>query len=148
MPSPQTLIVETPPSGSHWRAARSVSTKDRKGQFISLPITPPRPVGLHTKLRFRYHLTGAAAMTVQIFDATVQDNRHLHLRDLKQKDWTTLYVDFSRESKRNDGTPNSQFAAGNLVDDIFFFLTGEGSDQGTLLIDEVVLYDAGSGALY
>ncbi|MCI0533894.1 MAG: hypothetical protein L0Z50_01560 [Verrucomicrobiales bacterium] len=140
-------IVETPPLGSYWRAARSVPTKDRKGQFISLQIAPPRPVSSHTKLRFRYHLTGSAAMTVQIFDATVQDNRHINLRDLKQKEWTTLYLDFSRDSKRNDGTTKSPFNAGNLVDDIFFFVTGPGSEEAALLIDEVVLYEADAGAL-
>jgi hypothetical protein len=35
------------------------------------------------------------------------------------------YLDFSRGSKRNDGTVNSQFTAGNLVDDIFFFSPGK-----------------------
>jgi hypothetical protein len=136
-------IIEKPPAGSYWRAARSVPRKDQPGQFISVQIAPPRPVGSHTKLRFRYHLTGAAAMTVQIFDATVQDNRQIPLRGLKQNEWTTLYLDFSRDSKRNDGTANSQFTAGNIVDDIFFFVTGEERDRAILLIDEVVLYDAG-----
>jgi hypothetical protein len=101
-------------------------------------------VGAHTKLRFRYHLTGATAMTVQIFDATVQDNRHLRLRDLKQNVWTTLCLDLSRDTRRNDGAANSPLAAGNLVDDIFFFVEGDGSKTATLHLDEVVLYDAGS----
>ena len=102
-------------------------------------------MGAHTKLRFRYHLTGASAVTVQIFDATVQDNRHIHMENLKQAEWTTTYLDFSREAKRNDGTANSPFAPGNLVDDLFFFLKGEGSDNATLFIDEVVLFDAANG---
>jgi hypothetical protein len=98
-------------------------------------------VGAHTKLGFRYFLTGATACTVQIFDATVQDNRHVRLTDLKQGEWTTLYLDFSKDSRRNDGTANSPFAAGNLVDDLFFFLEG-GSGNPTLFVDEVVLFDA------
>jgi hypothetical protein len=136
-------ILEQTPPGSYWRVARSVPRKDGRGQLISLPIAPPRPVGAHTKLRFRYHLTGTSAMTVQIFDATVQDNRHIQLRDLKQNEWTTLYLDFSRDARRNDGTANSPFTAGNLVDDIFFFPNGEANDQVVLLVDEVVLFDAG-----
>ncbi len=58
---------------------------DEGGQdrMISLQIEPPRPVGAKTKLRFRYHLTGASALTLQIFDATVQDNRHVRLNNLK-----------------------------------------------------------------
>lgn len=51
--------------------------------MISLQIEPPRPVGAKTKLRFRYHLTRASALTLQIFDATVQDNRHVRLNNLK-----------------------------------------------------------------
>lgn len=138
-------IVEQPPAGAFWRAARSIPRKSGRGRFISLAIQPPRPVGALTKLRFRYHLTGASTMTVQIFDATVQDNRHVNLRDLKQNEWTTLYVDLSRDSRRNDGTRDSPFAAGNLVDDIFFFLPPESGDQASLFVDEVVLFDASPG---
>ncbi|MCI0540682.1 MAG: hypothetical protein L0Z50_36240 [Verrucomicrobiales bacterium] len=131
-------IGENPPADAYWRAARSVAAKNGRQQMIVLPIAPPRPVGTHTKLRFRYHLTGASAMTVQIFDATVQDNRLLRLSNLKQGEWTTVYVDFTRDSNRNDGTRNSPFAAGNLVDDLFFFVQPE----ATLWVDEVVLFDA------
>ena len=102
-----------------------------------LGIAPPRPVGAHTKLRFRYHLTGGSTMTAQIFDATAQDNRHVNLAGLKQGEWTTQYVDFSRDSKRNDGT-DGPFVAGNLVDDLFFFV----DRNATLWVDEVVLFDA------
>ncbi len=135
-------IAETPPEGAFWRTARSVPRRDGP-QMVVLPITPPRPVGAHTKLRFRFHLTGASSLTVQIFDATVQDNRHIRLNDLKQGRWTSLYLDFSRNSRRNDGTPNSPFTAGNLVDDLFFFVEGEGAKTATLHVDEVVLFDAG-----
>jgi hypothetical protein len=75
----------------------------------------------------------------------VQDNRHVNLRGLTQGAWTTLYVDFSRESRRNDGTAPSPFAAGNKVDDLFFFVRSEGGDKVELFVDEVVLYDAGAG---
>src|SRR6185369_9329958 len=129
-------LVESPPAGAYWRAARSVPRKEGAGQFVSLPIEPPRPVGERTRLRFRYHLTGASAMTVQIFDATVQDNRHVQLSELKEDVWTTLYVDFTRDARRNDGTPNSPFTAGNLVDALFFFIEGDGAHKATLYLDE------------
>lgn len=83
-------------------------------------------------------------MTVQIFDATVQDNRHVVLRDLRENEWRTQYVDFSRDAKRNDGTVNSEFSAGNLVDDIFFFVpVAAGKEAPVLFVDEVVLFEAG-----
>ena len=137
-------IVERPPAGAYWRAARSVPRKDGQGQFIRLQIEPPRPVGQNTSLRFRYHLSGANAMTVQIFDATVQDNRHIRLGSLKENEWTTLYVDFSKDSRRNDGTSPSPFPAGHLVDDLFFFV-GNARERVVLFLDEVVLYDAAPG---
>jgi hypothetical protein len=139
-------LEEQPPVGAWWRAARNVPRKDGKGQFLRLQIEPPRPVGARTKLRFRYHLTGTNAMTVQIFPATVQDNRHVQLRNLKQEAWTTTYVDLSRDSRRNDGAPNSPFTAGNLVDDLFFFLPSDSGDRVRLFVDEVVLFDAASVA--
>ena len=80
-------------------------------------------------------------MTVQMFDATVQDNRHVRLSQLKQDIWATLYVDFARDARRNDGTPNSPFTAGNLVDALFFFVEGDGAQKAALYVDEVVLYD-------
>jgi hypothetical protein len=135
-------LAETLPVGAFWRAAKSVPRKNGAGPFIRIAITPPRPVGARTKLRFRYHLAGASAMTVQVFDATVQDNRQVRLSGLKQGKWTTAYLDFSRDSRRNDGTANSVFAAGNLVDDLFFFVEGDGARTATLFVDEVVLFDA------
>ena len=130
------------PADSYWLAARAVQRKDSQGKLISLPIDPPRAVGAHTKLRFRYCLTGSSALTVQIFDATVLDNRHINLTGLRRNQWTTVYLDFLRESKRNDGTLDSKLSAGHKVDDLFFFVAPEGSSPVNLLVDEVVLYDA------
>lgn len=99
----------------------------------------------HTKLRFRYHLTGATRLTVQVFDATDQDNRHVVLTDLKNDAWQTVYVDFTKDARRNDGG-ETPFAAGHVVDDLFFFVEPEGNKPVDLLIDEVVLFDAGSNS--
>jgi hypothetical protein len=129
------------PADSYSRVARAVPRKDGKGQWVRLQIEPPRPVGAHTKLRFRYHLSGAAALTVQVFDATDQDNRHVRLKGLRQGEWATVYVDFTRDGKRNDGK-DTPFAAGHTVDDLFFFVEPDGKDEVTLLVDEVILYDA------
>jgi hypothetical protein len=128
------------PPDSYWRVAKAIPRAAGREKWLRLQIEPPRPVGERTRLRFRYHLKGRAALTVQIFDATVQDNRHIRLADLKEGTWTTLYLDFSRDSRRNDGSPGT-FAAGNKVDDLFFFLTPAGQEELDFLVDEVVLYD-------
>jgi hypothetical protein len=135
-------IAENPPAGALWRAAKGVPHRDGGRPFIRIANAPPKPVGAHTKLRYRYHLTGASAITVQIFDATVQDNRHIRLERLKQGEWATQYLDF-RDSQRNDGTQGSGFTAGNLVDDLFFFIEGDIRQSATLFVDEIVLFDAG-----
>jgi hypothetical protein len=135
-------LAESPPSGAYWRAARAVPQKKSGRKWIRIQVEPPRPVGQHTKLRFRYHATGIRAITVQVFDATVQDNRSLKMEGLTTGAWTTAYVDFARDSKRNDGTVNSPFAAGHKVDDLFFLLDGPTPNDADFHIDEVVLYDA------
>lgn len=135
------LVESDLPPDTFWRAAQAVPRPGGEpGQWLRLKIDPPRPVGEHTRLRFRYHLTGATAMTVQVFDATDQDNRHVRLENLLPGRWTTQYVDLARDGRRNDGS-DTPFAAGHTVDDLFFFL--EPGDGVRLLIDEVVLYDAG-----
>jgi hypothetical protein len=130
------------PAGSFWNVARAVPQKNAQGKWIRLQIAPPRPVGTHTKLRFRYHLTGASQMTVQMFDLTDQDNRHVRLRDLKPGAWQTVYLDFTRDARRNDGR-DTPLAASHLVDDLFFLVQPAGEGEVDLLVDEVVLYDAG-----
>ena len=72
------------------------------------------------------------------------DNRLRPDDELKVGEWATRYVDFARDARRNDGTANSPFADGNLVDDLFFFVDGEGAKSATLFLDEVVLFDGGA----
>jgi hypothetical protein len=136
------LLEAHPPVGAIGRAARSVPRQGDGTAMIVLPISPPRPVGSQTRLRFRYHITGASTMTVQIFDATVQDNRHMRLENLEQGSWATMELDLTRDSRRNDGSPDSAFPAGHLVDDLFFFVEGPGARSALLFLDDVVLFDA------
>ncbi len=135
------IATKNGPQGSYWGVAQAVKRNGDKGKWIRLQIRPVRQVGAHTKLRFRYYLTGASAMTVQIFDATDQDNRHVRLTGCKQNQWVTQYLDFTTDAKRNDGS-NTPFAAGHVVDDLFFFVKPEGGEHVSLFIDEVVLFDA------
>lgn len=139
------LAEENLPADSYWRAARAIARQDDSRQrWIRLQIEPPRPVGAHTKLRFRYWQRGGKQMTVQIFDATDQDNRHVDVQLVPER-WSNLYVDFTRDAKRNDGS-DTPFSPGHVVDDLFFFVEPSGDRAVELLVDEVVLYDAGDAA--
>ena len=74
-----------------------------------------------------------------------QDNRHVYLEGLQEEAWKIAYVDFTRDGKRNDGSP-VPFAAGHLVDDLFFFVEpGVVGGDVDLFVDEVTLFDAARG---
>ena len=122
--------------------ARAVPQKKGKGKWIRLQLKPDRTVGERTKLRFRYHLSGASAMTVQVFDVTDNDNRHIHLKGLKQRSWQWAILDLSQDARRNDGK-DTPFAVGHKVDDLFFFVRPEKDADVQLYLDEVTLFDAG-----
>jgi hypothetical protein len=130
------------PEDSYWGVARAVPHRESGGKWIRLQVKPARPVGAHTKLRFRYHLSGASGMTVQVFDVTDQDNRHIHLKGLKEGAWQWAILDFTKDARRNDGK-DTPFAAGHKVDDVFFFVRPEGDREVQLYVDEVTLFDAG-----
>jgi hypothetical protein len=129
------------PDDSYWGVAQAVPHQETRGKWIRLEIRPPRPVGAHTKLRFRYFLKGTSAMTVQVFDATDGDNRHLHMKGLKPGAWQWAILDFTKDAKRNDGN-DTPFAAGHKVDDLFFLVRPEGDSEVQLYVDEVTLFDA------
>jgi hypothetical protein len=141
-PGEHEIVTRDLPAGSYRGVARAVPRKEAKGKWIRLQVEPPRPVGERTKLRFRYHLMGKAALTVQMFDLTVMDNRHIRIAEPQRDKWAFIHLDFARDSRRNDGS-DTPFAAGHKVDDIFFFLEPMGEGDVDFLLDEVVLYDAG-----
>lgn len=132
------------PNNSWWGVARAVPQEKAKGgKWIRMQIKPPRRVAETTKLRFRYLLKGTTKMTVQTFDLTDRDNRHIHLTGCKQNEWTTQYLDFTNNSRRNDGS-DTPFNADHLIDDLFFFVKPNGKAEVELFVDEVVIFDAGN----
>jgi hypothetical protein len=130
------------PDDSYWGVAKAVPHKETKGKWIRLQLKPERTVGEQTKLRFRYHLSGASALTVQLFDVTDKDNRHIVMKDLKQDKWQWAILDFTKDAKRNDGK-STPFAAGHKIDDLFFFVKPDKDKEVQLYVDEVTLFDAG-----
>jgi len=124
-----------------WGVAQALPRENRPAKRIRLIIDPPQQVGAGTRLRFRYYLKGASSFQAQIFDLTDRDNRHIVLDNIEEGLWQWADLDFTAEGIKNDGK-QTPFRAGNLVDDIFFFPLNGGEDA-ELLIDEVVLYDAG-----
>ncbi len=125
--------------GVNWGTARALG--DSGQRRVRLPIDPPQAVGERTRLSFLYRLERADSIQVMIFDLTDMDNRHIIVRG--GPDWRRARLDFTIEGIRNDRN-QTPFEAGSRVDDLFFLaMFGRQPEPPELILDEVVLYDAG-----
>jgi dienelactone hydrolase len=113
---------------------------------------PPRWLALNHALAVNHLLghTNRVAMTSRAgHTPTEESNRQLyaffeHFLGTRPRGQARARV--SRDARRNDGTPDSPIAPGNLVDDLFFFMEEPRMPDATLFIDEVVVFDAGTAA--
>lgn len=135
-------LVALPAGEAKGQAAEAIRTQDGRSLMVQLMVQPPAPVGSPARLRFRGRVEGAGSLTVQVFDVKVQDNRHIVLRDLPPGRWLDFDLDFTRDSRRNDGTADV-FPAGNPVDDVFFFVH-DAPPGARLWVRDVVLYSPAS----
>jgi hypothetical protein len=138
LPPGEFTHVQIAGEGKFMHVAQAIRTRDGASLLVQLPVQPPQPVGSPARLRFRCRLSGASKLTVQMFDLTSEDNRHIELPDLASDTWLSFDLDFTRDSRRNDRTRDT-FAAGHRVDDVFFFVHGAPPDS-RLQVDDVVLY--------
>ncbi|MBW1696443.1 MAG: hypothetical protein JRK26_06565 [Deltaproteobacteria bacterium] len=125
-----------------WGACRALQKEAERFKRIRLIIDPPQAVGESTRLRFRYYARGAARVQAMIFDLTDRDNRHIVLENPVQETWQTVTLDFTAHGIKNNGN-QTPFEPGSLVDDIFFLAWPAPGKEVELLIDDLVLYDAG-----
>jgi hypothetical protein len=91
----------------------------------------------HTRLSFRYKLTGSNRLRVQIFSLSNEYHRCADLTEMRQGEWASATVDMTR-LRRPDGT-GGPLAADERIDDIQFYVAADAD----LLIDDVVLYEPG-----
>jgi hypothetical protein len=121
-----------------WKAAKSMMNPNRGAPWIRLHLRGQRPLGEITQLRFRYQLTGADRMQVLLLNRTVKDSHVIDVKGLKKGEWGEITLDFSRNSKRMDGSKGKP-RPGDRVDEIRFLLP-RGAE---LLVDDVLLYEPG-----
>jgi inosine-uridine nucleoside N-ribohydrolase len=127
------------------RAQRAVLTQDfddRQGNMkvmdravIFNPVPGP-PMGPHTRLKFRYKLTGTDTIRVQLYSLTNGYHRYLSVSGLGRGKWLDGCVDMT-QMRRPDGT-GGPLSADERIDDIQFYI----DPRAELLIDDIVLYDA------
>lgn len=125
-----------------WGAGEALDREQRGVKRIRLIIDPPQQVGEHSRLRYNCWLENVRRVQPMIFDLTDMDNRHVGLEHQPQGEWFTETVDFTADGIRNDGN-QTPFEAGSRVDDIFYLAwPADEAAEFTLLVDDVVLYDA------
>jgi inosine-uridine nucleoside N-ribohydrolase len=131
--------------GKSGRVCRSVLTEDfddKQGDHATLysavifnPVPGP-PMGEHTRLAFRYKLTGTDMLRVQMYSLSNGYHRQLTLKGLPQGAWREATVDMTK-LRRPDGS-DGELAQDERIDDIQFYA----APTATVWIDDVVLYDA------
>jgi inosine-uridine nucleoside N-ribohydrolase len=141
------LETRNVPPGNR-RACRAVLTNDfddSQGDKYAVykavifnPVPGP-PMGGHTRLAFRYHLTGTDALRFQIYTLSKGYHRQLSVKGLEQGRWAEATVDLT-QARRPDGT-GGPLSEDERIDDIQFYADA----AAELVIDDIVLYDAAAG---
>jgi inosine-uridine nucleoside N-ribohydrolase len=117
-----------------WKAARSVLNPDLGIPWIRLHLRGGRLLGESTRLRFRYHLSGADSLRVRLRDSAAKEVHAVALKGLKKDEWAEATADFTADSQRGGaGNPRR----GDHADEIQF-LVPRGA---VLLVDDVLLYE-------
>lgn len=124
--------------------ALGVSEKPH-GTFSALMtgINPvPGPcMGKVNYLYCRYFLRGGTEATFQHFSLSSEDNNHIRVSGLTEGKWSEVTLNFTRDARRNDGTPGIPFKEGERMDDLKVFVgkPGDGRDY-QLFLDDVIFF--------
>jgi inosine-uridine nucleoside N-ribohydrolase len=131
-------------SSRHCRGMLTMDFDDQQGDTQTMyravifnPVPGP-PMGKHPRLSFRCWLKGTDKLRVQIYSLSNGYHRYLSLADLPQERWLDLAVDMTH-ARRPDGS-GGPLSEGERIDDIQFYV----DPRADLLIDDIVLYDAGA----
>jgi inosine-uridine nucleoside N-ribohydrolase len=108
-----------------WKAARSVMESKSGRPWIRLSLRGERPLNETTRLRFRYHLSGADSLRIVLVNRAAKTTRTLDLKGLKKEGWDEETVTFP-----------GKIPPGTRADEIHFLLP----PGGQLLLDDVLLY--------
>jgi hypothetical protein len=108
-----------------WKAARSVVEPKSGRPWIRLSLRGERPLNETTRLRFRYHLSGADSLRVVLVNRATKTSRTLDLKGLKKEAWAEETVTFP-----------GKVAPGTRADEIHFLLP----PRAEVLLDDVLLY--------
>jgi WD40 repeat protein len=103
------------------------------------PVPGPK-MGKENHLYLRYRIKGTDEALFQHFSLTSEDNNHVRVTGLAQDKWSELTVNFSRDARRNDGTPGVPFKEGERMDDFQFYVGRPGAKDCSVVIDDVIFF--------
>jgi len=103
------------------------------------PVPGPR-MGKVNKMYCRYLLKGATQATFQHFSLSSGDNNHIRVSGLTEGTWSEVTLNFTRDARRNDGSPGA-FKDGERMDDLKVFVgkPGDGTSY-EMIIDDVIFF--------
>jgi len=118
------IVAKKPPQT--WKAAKSVPHKETGKPWLRLSLRGERPLGASTQIRFRYHLTGADALSITLLDSKGEGGQPASLKGLTTGKWAEATVPVSALQRR-DGVSEIRFTLSRT--------------EGELLIDDLLLYE-------
>ena len=114
--------------------------KDVSGVMTGINPVPGPRMGKVNHLYCRYLLRGGTEATFQYFSLTREDNQHIRVTGLAEGKWAEVTMNFTRDARRNDGSPEP-FGDGERMDDLKVF-AGRPSEAAryNLWIDDVIFF--------
>ncbi len=108
--------------------------------MVGMNPVPGPMMGKVNKMYCRYFLKGADQATFQHFSLSSSDNCNIRVSGLKQGAWSEATLNFTRDSRRNDGSAGA-FREGERMDDLKIFV-GKPNDGQTyeMRIDDVIFF--------
>ena len=113
-----------------WKAAKSVTNTETGEPWIRLSLRGDRRLGATTELFFRYRLTGAESMRVELVGTNSKLEPKREAKDLKKGEWAEATLSFtSPEPKKELHVNEIRFrlpkGAELWIDDVLLYVPGE-----------------------
>jgi inosine-uridine nucleoside N-ribohydrolase len=116
-----------PDDGAFWKAARSVQNAKTEAPWIRLDLKGQRPVGEKVRLTFRYRLTGADRISVELANTAEGKPVVAELKGAKKGEWASAELTFDVGKLKSVNEVRFLFPKGAeaLIDDVLLFEPGE-----------------------
>ncbi len=114
--------------------------KNFSARMVGMNPVPGPVMGKSNFLYCRYLLKGTSRATFQHFSLTSNDNNHIEVSGLVEGRWAEVTLNFTRDARRNDGSPGA-IKEGERMDDLKVFVgkPGDGKEY-EILLDDVIFF--------